>query len=235
MPLINIHTHLKKPPPDGVIALNSVMAGEKSVQGNGAFNSLGIHPWQLLRQDEKQLKKLFFDNLETENWAAIGEAGLDRAISVPFDKQIAIFRFQAELAAEKGLPLIIHAVRSYPDLIQIRKKLPDKVNWIVHGFAGNSQSASALLRHDMYLSIGPSILRVGHRTADLIQQIPDEKLFLETDNSDIDIRNIYEKVAWLRGVDLLHIQAVIEINWHRVRDKNQAPVDQAENLETGIG
>ncbi len=59
MPLIDIHTHLKQPPPDGVIALNSLMAGEKAAQGNGVFNSLGIHPWQLIRQDEQQLKKLF--------------------------------------------------------------------------------------------------------------------------------------------------------------------------------
>ncbi len=235
MPLIDIHTHLKQPPPDGVIALNSVMAGEKPAQGKGVFNSLGIHPWQLIQQDEKQLEKLFFNSLETGNWAAIGEAGLDRAIDVPFDLQQRLFKMQAEVAAALNLPLLIHAVRSYPDLIQIRKQLPGNVNWIVHGFAGNMQSANELLRHEMYLSMGPSIMRDGHGAAELIQLIPEEKLFLESDNSGIDILHIYAKAARLRGTDLPQLQALIEINWHRVWDRNQPPVDFAENFEAGIG
>lgn len=216
MPLIDIHTHLKQPPPDGVIALNSVMAGEKAAQGNGVFNSLGIHPWQLIRQDEKQLKKLFADCLESDDWAAIGEAGLDRAISVPFNKQIAIFRFQAEVAAEKGLPLIIHAVRSYPDLIQLRKQLPKQTQWIVHGFNGNVQIAKQLLRHDICLSFGPSLVRKVHKCIEAFEQTPLQQLFLETDDSGMAIYFIYEAAAAIRNVHVDELEQGIRENFNRL-------------------
>jgi TatD DNase family protein len=216
MPLIDIHTHLKKPPPDGVIALNSLMAGEKSAQGNGVFNSLGIHPWQLIRQDEQQLKKLFFDNLETENWAAIGEAGLDRTISVPFDKQMAIFRFQSELAAEKGLPLIIHAVRSYHDLINLRKQMPKQSQWIVHGFNGNVQTAKQLFRHDICLSFGPSLLKKDHKCIEAFEQTPLQQLFLETDDSGMAINVIYNAAAAIRNVHVDELEHGIRENFNRL-------------------
>ena len=134
---------------------------------------------------------------------AIGECGLDRmgAGAGWFEIQKDVFKEQIELSEQYSKPLIIHAVRSYPDIISIRKETKSKQPWIIHGFNGNEHSAEQLLRHDgIYLSLGDVLFKNEKRAERLLDIIPSDRLFLETDVAERSIVEVYEKASLLSGV-----------------------------------
>ena len=61
--------------------------------------------------------------------------------------------------------------------------------WIIHGFRGNGELASQLVRLGFYLSFGDRFNPSALRAAWL------DSLFLETDDKSIDIRGVYQNVA----------------------------------------
>ena len=132
---------------------------------------------------------------------AIGECGLDRACDSDFELQREVFIKQIEFSEQYHKPLIIHAVRSYPDIISIRKETKSNQPWIIHGFNGNEHSAEQLLRHDgIYLSLGDVLFKNEKRAERLLDIIPSDRLFLETDVADRSIVEVYEKASLLSGV-----------------------------------
>ena len=144
---------------------------------------------QILRFSDSQILK------------AIGECGLDRACDSDFELQREVFIKQIELSEQYHKPLIIHAVRSYPDIISIRKETKSKQPWIIHGFNGNEHSAEQLLRHDgIYLSLGDVLFKNEKRAELLLDIIPTDRLFLETDVAERSIVEVYEKASLLSGV-----------------------------------
>ena len=134
---------------------------------------------------------LFIPKMEKQfsGVVAIGEAGLDTLAESPMDLQKEVFLAQANLAEETHKPLIIHCVKAWADLIACKKAVKPEMPWIIHGFRGNGELASQLVRLGFYLSFGdrfnPSALRAAW---------PDF-LFLETDDKSIDIRRVYQNVA----------------------------------------
>ncbi len=144
---------------------------------------------QILRFSDSQILK------------AIGECGLDRACDSDFELQREVFIKQIELSEQYHKPLIIHAVRSYPDIISIWKEMKPNQPWIIHGFNGNEHSAEQLLRHDgIYLSLGDVLFKNEKRAELLLDIIPSDRLFLETDVAERSIVEVYEKASLLSGV-----------------------------------
>ena len=144
---------------------------------------------QILRFPDSQILK------------AIGECGLDRACDSDFELQREVFIKQIELSEQYHKPLIIHAVRSYPDIIAIRKETKSNQPWIIHGFNGNEHSTEQLLRHDgIYLSLGDVLFKNEKRAERLLDIIPSDRLFLETDVAERSIVEVYEKASLLSGV-----------------------------------
>jgi TatD DNase family protein len=122
---------------------------------------------------------------------------------VDFEIQKEVFMKQIELSEQIAKPLIIHAVRTYPDIISIRKETKAKRPWIIHGFQGSVQSAEQLLRHDgIYLSLGDVLFKNERRASELLNVIPLDRLFLETDVAERDIVEVYEKAVSLSGIEM---------------------------------
>ena len=179
------------------------------------FYSIGIHPWdcqQLTVNSQQMLMKCLGDL----NFLAIGECGLDRACDADFELQKKVFIKQIELSEQFNKPLIIHAVRSYPDIISIRKETKSKADWIIHGFQGNEQSAEQLLKHNIYLSLGDVLFKNETKAQRLLQTIPLEKLFLETDVAERKISEVYEKTALLSGIEMDKLRNEIFNNFVKI-------------------
>ena len=66
--------------------------------------------------------------------------------------------------------------------------------WLIHGFRGNVELAKQLLSKGMYLSFWFDFI-IRPESSKLVRSLPKERIFLETDGADVDIRTIYEKVA----------------------------------------
>lgn len=152
---------------------------------------------------------------------AIGECGLDRMGAGTgagwFEIQKDVFKKQIELSEQYSKPLIIHAVRTYPDIIAIRKETKAKQPWIIHGFQGNEQSAEQLLKHDgIYISLGEILFRNEERARRLLQIIPYDRLFLETDVAERSIIDVYEKAVSLSVVEMEKLRCDIFDNFVKI-------------------
>ena len=172
------------------------------------FFSAGIHPNALSDGLEKQL--LWLQEISVaENCVAIGECGLDGLIDVDEESQEKAFQAQIEIANSVKKPLIIHCVKRFSQLLKFRKM--SKVPMIVHGFNKRKTIGDDLLKNGLCLSFGKSVL-YNVNLQDFVKHLPIEKLFLETDSSDFEIKELYQKVADLKKISLEDLTQKIKEN-----------------------
>ncbi len=210
---IDIHTHDSLPEP-GLFILNTLMVHEDHVITSfpGVAFCAGIHPWHLSNENSEILWERLLTLAESPDLFAIGEAGFDRLRGPAPGLQWEMFSRQALLAEKLGKPLIIHCVKAWDELLAGHRKVKPSVPWLVHGFRGSRELAGQLVSRDIYLSFWfDFIVRPG--AAELIPALPREKIFLETDGSGTDIRDIYEKVAAYLSLPIDELKALVYGNF----------------------
>lgn len=180
------------------------------------YFSVGLHPWQLAEGRWSEGLKGLEIYRNHPRLLAIGEAGIDRVIDVSIDLQNDVFQHHALLAESWELPLIIHTVRSANELIETHRKLMPTMPWIIHGYNGRATIAENYLRQGFYLSFGKSLIRPNEALKSVLQICPDDRLFLETDDAQIDITKVYEAAAAIRGLKPEALKEVIYRNFVRL-------------------
>ncbi|HUX96847.1 MAG TPA: TatD family hydrolase [Bacteroidales bacterium] len=192
---IDIHNHDSKPE-EGVFILDNLMAHEGILPVNmkGMTFSLGIHPWHLTESNQFELLELVRNNASDELISAIGEAGFDKLKGPSLELQRRIFEEQALLSEKFEKPLVIHCVRGWDELMASHKKVKPKMPWLIHGFRGKKELALQLISRNMYISFWFDFVVRTEATAP-VRSLPLERIFLETDGSGVDIRDIYNKVS----------------------------------------
>lgn len=194
------HTHKIPAAPNRTALINLSPGENPGGKTENLFFSCGIHPADCGRFTMDALRK----TLTQVPCSALGECGLDASIPVDPDFQEKIFRAQIELAEELNLPLVIHCVRQYYDLIRIRKETAAKIPWLIHGFRGKPETGKALLNAGMILSLSPVWLM---HLPEFPSWLPDHAFLLETDENPVPLETLYTHAAELRGesVDQLAI------------------------------
>ncbi len=178
----------------------------------GMLYSKGIHP--LFSRGEEALEAIDADAANGV-LAAIGECGMDRNAPVSLKKQEYFFSRQVELSEKYRLPLIIHCVRAFPELLSVYKNMCPSETWIVHGYNNNREILEALLQHGLYVSAGKHILDPVSNIRQWIGLVPAEQLFLETDDSPVPLEKIYEETARLRGETVETLAKNVWANFRR--------------------
>ncbi len=213
---IDIHTH-GGTPSDGLFIVENLMAHETEYipSGSGIAFTIGLHPWFFGANNfEGPLSKI--REFAAKNIViAIGEAGFDKIRGASPDLQKKVFEEQARIAEEYKIPLIIHCVKGWDELLAAHKKLKPKVPWLIHGFHGKVETARQLLDRGMYLSVWYSFALIPE-SAELIRFIPKNRLFLETDGADVDIRDIYNKVSSDLEIGTDELKSIILTNYRRI-------------------
>jgi TatD DNase family protein len=171
---VDVHTHV--PAPQAIVNVTPFGNGNPFMSGC-EYYSIGIHPWLADKATPAAIARL--QTLASDpRVVAIGEAGLDARRGPELDTQLPIFRLQAELAHALNKPLIVHAVATFPQIIQLKRNIRPSAPWIIHGFRGKPQLALELLHHDFYLSLG------SHFNPNTLAIIPPDRLLHETDRTD---------------------------------------------------
>jgi len=210
---IDIHTHDAKPA-DGVFAVENLMAHENLKPENisaRAFTA-GIHPWHLNENNHGQLLEYVRNIASNPGLIAFGEAGFDKIRGPSAELQKSTFSEQVKIAGENRKPLVIHCVRSWDELLAAHKNLKPVTPWLVHGFRGKKELALQLIKRGMYLSFWFDFV-LRPESSDLIRFLPKERIFLETDGADADIREIYRKVSVDLAVAVDELKKIILNNF----------------------
>lgn len=214
MPLINFHTHRPAGSPNE-LSIRSV-SPEEAVLGvpSGIF-TVGIHPWDATRIEVQEWIEAMDGLAASTRVAGVGEVGLDRLRGCELTIQEEILRRQICVAERHRKPVVIHCVRAWDRLMRLRGELNPTTPWSVHGFMGSRELAKQLVDSGFYLSFGSILLNPVSKTIESIRAVPLDRLFLETDNSDASILNIYQAASRILMVELENLQAQILDNYRR--------------------
>lgn len=189
MEFFDFHHH-KKNMPNGIYNL-----GLRADPVNFPY-SIGIHPKDIDPADIAGQFRWLESNI-TADCFAVGECGLDSFAETDLKIQEDVFLRQIRLANEIKKPVIIHCVRKFYEVISLKKYAEQPM--IIHGFNKKQSIADDLLRHDFYLSFGKALL-YNLSLQHTFKSIPAERIFLETDNEDFNIGELYGKASELRGI-----------------------------------
>lgn len=202
----DIHTH-EFPLVSGEAIVNCYP--EQFVPRTGGWYSVGIHPW-LVQSYDATVWALLERLASHPQVLAIGEAGLDKLTTAPLSLQLTVFQKQAYLASSVNKPLLIHLVKAVDELLQVKKKISPAQPWIIHGFRGKAALANTLLNHGFYLSFGEKYQE------EALRAVPLNRLFLETDESNVPIYELYEEASRVRGVAVSELCVAIQENINNV-------------------
>lgn len=207
----------------GVDLESSRRAVELAERFPGLEAAIGVHPHSAANWSEAVEEEL--RNLAVHPAVvAIGEIGLDYyRLRCPAEAQRHTFQAQLALAAELGLPVIIHNRDASTDLLAIldawHKTLPDELigrAGVLHAFSGDSPYASSALAMGFYLGIGgPITFPKAEKLREVVAGLPSDRLLTETDapflapqprrgrrNHPAYIKWVAEEIARLRNEEL---------------------------------
>lgn len=216
---INIHTHHKPRLREEFVVRNAYLPlhTAKLVHLNYGI-SCGVHPWFSDKYSTVEVMAKLTNAVSCDKVLAVGEIGMDLSISIPLNIQRQVFEVQLEIASQKAIPVIIHAVKTYYDFVPYLKS--SGVCFIFHQFNGNTKQAEALLEHGAILSFGKNLF--NYKSDDVLRFIPEGHFFLETDTSNhVHIADIYRKAAEIRNTEEYNLKEELFNTFVRVFGNKQ--------------
>lgn len=139
----------------------------------------GLHPWYIESYPDIEIfKKDLIDAINKYQPDFIGEIGLDY-LKPNQDKQKEYFICQLLIAKKFNLPVVIHCVHAYNDIITLLKKYKI-AKGIIHAFNANSKIAKQLTDIGLILGIGGLIAK-NTQINQCINSIALNKIALESD------------------------------------------------------
>lgn len=211
---IDIHTHNSKS--NGKYILNVFPIDLYSLSINEKHVSSGIHPWFIdVNEYIKQLNDIE-EFIINNRIIAIGECGLDKnRSSVDFAFQNMIFEKQLILAEKYNLPVIIHCVKSYNEIIDFQKKY--NVPFIYHGFNSSIEIVQKIISLNGYIGIGDNLINNPEKLKSIFQvENFKNNFFCETDDSDIDISETYLKLSKILAMPTKKIIELTNNNFKKI-------------------
>lgn len=203
IPFINVHSHS--------FDENNLTIFQGKIGLLDKWFSLGIHPWDA---DNSRLSLNFIDHLRLSNCLALGEIGLDKLNGPDIKIQIQVFDEQIKLSEKLNLPVIIHCVKAWNQLKLIKRRLKPSQPWVFHGFS-KANILEDVLSEGLFVSFGEAIVR-NPKLMEASTKVPLEKLFLETDDSNISIETIYSEFAKAKQITLQELKEIQFNNFKRV-------------------
>lgn len=191
---------------------------------------IGLHPCYVTATYEQELA-IVKEWLEKRRFVAIGEIGLDYYWSTEFAAQQAIaFNRQMQWALDYNVPIVIHTRNAMQPTIDAVKPFAEKgLRGIFHCFSGNANEAEQIINMGFYLGIGGILTYKKSDLPEAIQNIPLEKMVLETDapylppvpyrgkrNESSYIPIVAEKLAAIKNVSLEEVAAITTANAEKI-------------------
>jgi TatD DNase family protein len=173
----------------GIVAIVEVGVGlegsraalARSKETDLVYAAGGLHPTGLdtFEADWPLLERL----LRTEDFAAVGECGLDyHWMTAPKEVQEQAFRLQIRLARRMSLPYIVHCREAETDVLRIVRE-EGYTRGVVHCFGGTRAEAEEFLSLGLRVTFcGNVTYKNAERLREAARAVPLDRLMLETDS-----------------------------------------------------
>lgn len=149
----------------------------------GLWVAASVHPHEAGRVSREEVSRLA-DVWKRPGVVAAGEMGLDYHYDFsPRQAQEAVFQQQLELAADTGLPLIIHCREAHADTVRLLKQHGYVGRPVVfHCFSGDADEAAELSAEGWWVSFsGILTFRNAEGVQRAFMNTPEDRVLFETD------------------------------------------------------
>jgi len=147
------------------------------------YSMIGLHPTSVNEDYTTQLDSL--EKLVTlHKFIAIGEIGIDLYWSrTRLKEQVIAFKRQVGFAIELGLPVVIHARDSFPEVFEALNEFRGSdLNGVFHAFSGTIKDAEKAQEMGFYLGIGGIVTFKNSGLDKIVEEVGPGNLILETDS-----------------------------------------------------
>lgn len=151
---------------------------------NQMFAMMGLHPCSVQPESWDKELDIVKNYIDQRDYVAIGEIGIDLYWDKStLDIQVKAFEQQIDWAIEKDWPIVIHTRESFDETFDVldRKKHP-KLRGIFHCFSGDLDHAKRALDLGFILGIGGVVTFKNGKIDQFLNEIPLDKIVLETDS-----------------------------------------------------
>jgi TatD DNase family protein len=199
--------------------------------------AIGIHPHEAQHYAQNQaLRDEFAALAAAPKVVAIGECGLDYFYGhSPKSDQIAILKFQLELALQHNLPLIFHVREAFDDFWPVFTEYytaSRPLRAVLHSFTDSPPNLQKALAYGLFIGVnGIATFAKHEEQMEVYKTIPLQNLLLETDapfltpapyrgkiNESKYIGRIAEFMSQLRGESLSDLAAATTRNAQQLFD-----------------
>jgi TatD DNase family protein len=114
-----------------------------------------------------------------------------------------VFDGHVEIAAETGLPLVVHARSADGDIAAVLRSLPEGVLGVLHCFGGSRELLDAALPAGWYVSVTGLVTFRRFDGGGWLREIPEDRLMVETDApymAPVPHRGKRNEPAWVTRV-----------------------------------
>ena len=247
---IDSHTHLADPAFDAdrdvvigrareagaeaLVCIGESIAAAERARGIAAasphfvFWTAGVHPHDAATFDAERDIPAIRAQLEA-GAVAVGECGLDYHYdNSPRELQVAAFRAQLELAAERGSAVVVHTRDAVDDTAALVVEAARAgVRGVLHSFTGPVELARVALDAGWYISFSGIITFRKWDDDDLLRLVPEDRVLVESDapylapvphrgkrNEPSFVPRTVERLAAARGAPPASITAITAANAH---------------------
>jgi TatD DNase family protein len=153
----------------------------------GLYAALGMHPVFMSQHRQEHLAALQAA-IRKFSPLAVGEIGLDYFIpDADRQAQQELFAAQLKIAAEHGLPVILHVRKAHDDVIRLLEQHPVRGGF-VHAFNGSLQQAARYRTMNFKFGFGGMLtFERSSKLRALASALPLDDIVLETDAPDMTV------------------------------------------------
>ncbi len=182
----------------------SVRAAALAAQHSGfVWFTAGLHPHNAATSDAPETMRRLRERLDA-GAVAVGECGLDYHYdNSPRDVQRRVFGAQLTLAAERGLPVVVHTRDAEEDTRALLIEAASAgVRGVLHCYTGSDALAEVAIEHGWFISFSGIITFRRWTDDDLLKLVPDDRLLAESDSpylAPVPHRGRRNEPAWVEA------------------------------------
>ena len=149
---------------------------------HGIQCSAGIHPHAASGFSPAAMQEIW-GFLQEPEVVAVGETGLDfHYDNSPRGMQLESFEAHLDLAAETGLPVVVHSRSADMEMAEVLRRRGREVRGVLHCFSGSDDLFEAGLEAGWYFSFGGMVTFKSFAGETHLNRVPWDRLMLETDS-----------------------------------------------------
>src|SRR5574344_460641 len=145
---------------------------------------MGLHPTSVSANFETDLAYVHTLLMENpDRYVAIGEIGLDFYWDRTFAaQQMEVLQSQLVWAQQLNKPVALHIRKAYTEMFQMLARINQSTcQGVMHCFGGTIKQAQQAIEMGFYIGIGGVVTFKNASMADVVREIPLERILLETD------------------------------------------------------